>query len=984
MRFRPGYTLLMALPCLPLLASFAVMSPALGQAKTGASAPASAAKPLQPQKQILPQNQVLPIEVVKTPVDVAGIEFFEKKVRPVLAEQCYSCHSLSAKKSLGNLTLDSRASLLKGGASGPSLVPGHPDQSKLIEAVCYAKPDLQMPPKGKMTPAVLADLTEWVKMGAPWPSERAPIKTLSAKETAIELHKRQHWAFQSVRQTKPPVVKAKTWPRSAIDQFLLAKMETKGLLPAPSADRRTLMRRAYFDLTGLPPSPEEVTAFIADKSPTAWADLIDRLLASPHYGERWGRYWLDVARYGEDQAHTFEARVYPQGYRYRDWLARAFNADMPYDRFVKEQIAADLLDQPDMRDQLPALGFFAMGPVYYGDEKMYDQYDDRIDTLSRGFLGLTVACARCHDHKFDPISQKDYYALAGVFASTKYLEVPIGEANGKTAFGKTEACVNRQDLINAQNQQVEKFTNEQREHLREALTPEIARYMVAAWKLQNRRKADAKITTDQIATAEGVQSVVLERWAKYLKEGAGKDRAALAAWRQMVQKQDAGKDVSAAAPSLANAKQTAAAFQEVVLSLQKRRLATVANTAKDKPQPADKSDKSAPVKLDNAETALLDDITGKEGVLTLPDDQIEKALSAESKTRLIALKTDLEHVKTAPFVHAISEGAKIANVPILLRGNPNTPGEEAPRHFLCIVAGDNAPVFKQGSGRLELANAIADKNNPLTARVMVNRIWQHHFGTGLVRTASNFGLLGEPPTHPELLDYLAAQFVQNGWSIKQLHRQIMLSAVYKMSGTFNKHNYEVDPDNRMLWRMPERRLEVEAWRDTMLAVTNKLDLTVGGPSVPLSSPDNNRRTYYAAVSRHDLDSMLRMFDYPDPNVTADTRMNTTVPLQQLFVLNSEFMIRQAKAFAARLNAAAGETDSARIRRAFLLAYNRTPDTQELAMGLAFLQQPKPLPVTPTTSSAGGEKSQLERAAALTRWEQYAQALLSANEFMYID
>ena len=371
--------------------------------------------------------------------------------------------------------------------------------------------------------------------------------------------------------------------------------------------------------------------------------------------------------------------------------------------------------------------------------------------------------------------------------------------------------------------------------------------------------------------------------------------------------------------------------------------------------------------------------------MSVPKDQLEKVLPAEDKSRLAALRTDLEHVRAEPFIHALTEGGKIANVPILLRGNPNTPGEEVPRHFLWALAGDNAPPFQLGSGRLELANAIADKNNPLTARVMVNRLWQHHFGTGLVRTASNFGLLGEPPTHPELLDWLATQFVEHGWSLKDAHRQIMLSATYKQSGADNRKNEEIDPDNRLLWRMTGHRLEVEAWRDAMLAVTDKLDQTIGGPSVPLSSPDNRRRTFYASVSRHDLDPMLRLFDYPDPNVTSDARTNTTVPLQQLFVLNSDFMVRQAKAFAARLTANPSESDTDRIRRAYLLAYSRPPEDREVLLGLSFLQQsPSSGSSSVATTILTGNKAPTPTVTSLSRWEQYAQALLSANEFMVID
>ena len=509
-------------------------------------------------------------------------------------------------------------------------------------------------------------------------------------------------------------------------------------------------------------------------------------------------------------------------------------------------------------------------------------------------------------------------------------------------------------------------------------TPEIARYVVAACKLQNRRKMDAKVSCESMAATENIEPVVLDRWFKYLTAPEAKDRALLSGWRKMLERQDPHSDLCSAAAPLADARKTAADLQEAVQSLIRRNdpvksgAKTASAAAKD----------PTPAPLDKAEAAALNEFTGDEGVLTVPVEHLEKFLTGDPKAHYAILKPALERLKMGSFVHALAEGPKPANMHVLLRGNALTPGEEAPRHFLSLIAGPNAPVFTQGSGRLELANAIADKSNPLTARVMVNRIWQHHFGRGLVRTASNFGLLGEPPTHPELLDYLASQFVERGWSMKTLHREIMLSATYQMSSATNKKNDEIDPDDRLLWRMPRQRLDIEAWRDSMLLAAGKLDLTLGGPSQSLSSPDNNRRTFYAAVSRHDLDSMLRLFDFPDPNATTDARMTTTVPLQQLFVLNSDFMVRQAKALAARMTAVPTETEAVRIGRAFQLLYNRAPLEKELSLGLAFLQTSPP---SATVQTASGSTSKPPPSGSrLTRWEEYAQILLSANEFMYVD
>jgi hypothetical protein len=693
-------------------------------------------------------------------------DFFETAVRPLLAERCFGCHGPEKQK--GGLRLDSREALLAGGASGPAVVPGQPAQSLLIKAVHYDDTP-RMPPKGKLTPEQVATLATWVERGAPWPEAAAPLRPPSASRgITITAKDRAFWSFRPVADPPLPPVHGAAWPKAPLDYFILAGQEAAGLHPVDPADRRALIRRASFDLTGLPPTPAEVEEFLGDDRPDAFDRVVDRLLTSPHYGERWARHWLDVARYGEDQAHTFEARKYPEGYRYRDWLIRAFNEDLPYDRFIKEQIAADLIDEPDRLERLPALGFFALGPVYYGDPKKLDQYDDRIDTLSRGFLGLTVACARCHDHKFDPIGQRDYYALAGIFASSEYTEVPL-----------------------------------------------------------------------------------------------------------------------------------------------------------------------------------------------VPPEAVEEAKRKQ---------TDAEKKKKAPLniprVHALADAAKPVALHVLLRGNPDTPGEEAPHRFLAVLGGEPRP-FTKGSGRLELAEAIASPNNPLTARVMVNRVWQHLFGKGLVGTPSNFGALGERPSHPELLDHLATHFVRSGWSIKALVRAIMLSATYQQSCRLDAHDYAADSENRFLWRMNRRRLEVEAWRDAMLVVADRLDDRLGGPSLELASPDNRRRTVYGAVSRHELDPLLRLFDFPDPNITSDRRAVTTVPLQQLFVLNSEFMVRNSRALAARLAAGPDRDDTGRIRRAFLLLYSRPVTECELQMGLAFL-------------------ASTDRQSGLTRWEQYAQVLLSANEFMYVD
>ena len=735
--------------------------------------------------------------------------FFEEKVRPILESHCYNCHGATKQKA--GLRLDSRTAMIRGGESGPILEPGDPGASRLIEVIRYDG-DTQMPPRRKLDDAEIAVLTRWVKQGAEWPqSTTATPEPPPVPTRVISAEDRGFWAFQPIHDVAPPAVAQASWPRSSIDRFILAALEAKGLRPVGPAARRTLIRRATFDLTGLPPTPEEVDAFVADESPEAFERVVDRLLGSPHYGERWGRHWLDIARYGEDQAHTFEARLYPYGYRYREWVINALNTDMPYDQFVVAQIAGDLLEPSDGTDPRPATGLFALGPVYYGGAVL-DEYDDRVDTLCRGFLGLTVACARCHDHKFDPISQQDYYALSGVFASTAYKEYPQASAEVVQRYDEGQAKVDKKNA-----------------------------------ELKRKRRA--------------------------LTEA----------------KSDADKDAAKAA-----------------------------------------------VKTLQAEL-----------------EQLKKELPPKY-----------------PFVHGLTEGKTIANMKVHLRGNPATLGAEAPRRFIEVLTKpDELAPFAQGSGRLELARAIASPENPLTARVLVNRVWERHFGRGLVATPSNFGKMGERPTHPELLDHLASQFIASGWSIKTLHRAIMLSATYQLDSARDDRCAAVDPENTLLWRANRRRLEVESWRDAMLAVSGELDGSVGGPSADLAVPGNRRRTLYGAVSRHNLDGLLRLFDFPDPNITSDKRTVTTVPLQQLFVLNSPFMQRQAKSLAARLTADASDSDSSRITRAFQLLYSREPRAAEMSLALEFLAD---------------ERRDASPPDAPTRWELYAQALLGTNEFTFVD
>lgn len=750
----------------------------------------------------------------------ADMAFFEGKVRPVLVERCHKCHA--DKKQRGGLRLDGRAHLLSGGDSGPALVPGDPAKSLLVKAIHGNDPlgvIKAMPPSGKLPAKEIAILEEWVRRGAPYPTAHAGKSTASAIDLALG---RKFWSFQPVRPLPAPATKDRTWAAKPADAFVLAELEKRGLTPSPPADRRTLLRRAYFDLLGLPPAPGEVERFVQDSTRDAYPKVIDKLLASPHYGERWGRHWLDLVRYCDIGEDYYPSRAMP--YLYRDWVIRAVNDDVPYDRFVRLQFAADLMADAKPADRA-ALGFLGLSPLYWKELKLdhvviktvvAEEWEERIHTIASTFLGLTVACARCHDHKFDPITMHDYYGLAGVLASTRLADRYLLPDDRAAAVSKARAQV----------AELEKRIAAMKSHKKNAL-----------------KATEASAAVDKL-------------------------KAEIAA-------------IKKATP-----------------------------------------DYEAPMAAGLEEASLH----------VLPD--------GPHRTKL---------------VYKANEPQDVA---MQVRGNPGNLGPVVPRHFLSVLStGDPRPLL-HGSGRLDLADAIVTDAASLAARVFVNRVWKHHFGTGLVETPSDFGQQGERPSHPALLDDLAARFIQQGWSLKWLHREIMLSATYQQASAAAKHpGRELDPGNRLYWRMNRRRLDVEAWRDAMLAVAGTLERTQFGPPKALREPDNNRRTVYGTVKRRETDDLLRLHDFPDPTIHSPNRVPTTTPLQQLFTLNSPLLRQQAVALANRLQAEAGA--EARIRRAYALLFGRSPSPGQMTLGLEFLR-------------AGGS------------WEQYTQALLASNEFLFVD
>jgi cytochrome c553 len=900
-------------------------------------------------------------------------EFFETRVRPVLANNCYSCH---ANSELGGLRLDSRERILKGGKSGAAVIPGKPDESLLIRAIRQVDSRLKMPLGGKLTDEEINDLTKWVELGVPWPA------TPAAPGFIISQEQKHFWAFQPIQQTSPPVSNH-TWVKSPIDRFILARLETQAMKPVHPASKQDLIRRATFDLTGLPPTAEEVDAFVRDSSPDAFARVVDRLLASPQYGERWGRFWLDVARYGEDDvrgAVPSGYEPYANAFRYRDWVIGAFNQDMPYDVFVEAQIAGDLLDRKDRSNLVAGLGLFGLGPWYFdladAPQARANERNDRVDMISRGLLGLTVACARCHDHKYDPISMKDYYALAGVFASSEFREYPLVPQKVIEDYKAHAKKIQDKETF------LKEFSDSQSTLLAEMLVRKTSQYVNAAWQVLGPQKAEL----GQVASTQKLDSETLERWANYLKNPE-KDHPYLKDWNALMANGTAeaaaraADNFQATLQAVIDEKKGIDADNRIVLDeARRKRGAPVGFLPNGFALYNGDTDNcfgiSVVVKsLERDKFVLWSDIiyersngnrAKKEpGVLRYKDEKLERFLSEETRDYLGSLKSEVEAMKKVlpphyPFLQVLGDAPGSVNLKVHLRGSPYNLGEEVPRRFLAVLSPDDSPQFGRGSGRLELADMIA--HHPLAARVMVNRIWAQHFGRGIVGTPSNFGQLGERPSEPELLEYLAGRFVESGYSVKAMHRQIMLSATYQSSAAASAENFAKDPDNRLFWRANRRRLEAEAIRDSILFVSGDLDMKPGGPSAELA-PENRRRSVYGKISRFKLDPLLSLFDFPDPGMSAEQRNVTNVPLQGLFFMNSPLVAQESQRLVERLSREAGKEDAARIRRAYELLYSREAQDAEIQAGLEFLRQ---------------------GASSATAWQQYAQALLASNEFIFLN
>jgi mono/diheme cytochrome c family protein len=872
------------------------------------------------------------------------VRFFESRIRPLLVQHCLECHS--GEEAESGLRLDSREAILAGGQSGPAAVVGAARKSLLVSVVNHSGP-YQMPPPGKLDEELINDLVQWVDAGLPWPATSSNIEVETIQQR-MDQHRQQHWAFQRI--VKPTIeVKSGTEDLAPIDQIVGEGLNKQQLSFSPRADRRTLIRRATMDLTGVPPTPEETESFISDSSSDAWTRLVNRLLDSPRYGQRWARHWLDVARYSDTSGYTFNMadRSNPYAWTYRDYVVDAFNADLPYDQFIREQLAADYLDLPENSPKLAALGFITVGRQYI---KREDTLDDQVDVVTRGLMGLTVSCARCHDHKYDAIPTEDYYSLYGIFNNCHSPdELPlIGDGattdQGKKFLSELEEVKNELPLFR------ENFLNRTRRQLRD----HVVDYCVYA--LADENMADLTAGPNVSLKRGDLNAELLKRIKTFFND---EKRLKDSPLRELVEYLKLPEvDFSSEA-------------ERVFDAAKQNGEATIINA-------------SPTTKLELAvrvgswlSTALADEeqIANLKLPFSIAETEVEKYYGTDADKRLSTLRSNIvaKRKQAPPAIRramTLREKEPATNVRVMLRGNINSRGEVAPRQFPALLNAKRTP-FKDRAGRLELAEAILDESNPLTARVMANRIWMHHFDKPLVATPGDFGIRCPQPKQHALLDFLASRLIEMDWSIKELHRTIMLSRVYTQSSNDRPEATKVDPENELLWRMNRRRLEFESLRDSILAVAGTLDDSLGGRAAELfakSGSENVRRTIYGRVDRQDLPNVFRTFDFASPDQSTVSRVRTFVPQQSLFMLNHPFVMQQAKLLAARASRN-GQQD---LKTLFRLVLQRDPDDLEQKRIEGYL--------------AGGEPSE-EGAAdeeSLTRWQRVAHILLCCNEFEFID
>lgn len=1080
--------------------------------------------------------------------DLKKQAFFEKRIRPLLIQQCYDCHSEGSVES--GLRVDSLSALVRGGERGPSVVIGKPEESLLIGAVNHSG-QLHMPPKEKLSQKEISDLTEWIREGAYWPGAKAVSapREERAEGPLFTEEEKAFWAFQPPVKPAVPRVKDTNWIQNPIDAFVLSKLEQKGFTPASPASKRDLIRRATFDLTGLPPTQEEIADFLKDESPDAFARVIDRLLASPRYGERWGRHWLDVARYADSNGLD-ENLSYANAFRYRDYVIAAFNKDKPFDQFVQEQLAGDILaDQvnDDSRsEKITATGFLSIGAKMLAEDdqtKMQmDIIDEQLDTVGRTFMGLTLGCARCHSHKFDPIPIEDYYSLAGIFKSTKTMEnfqvvarwqertlaspeeirdleaqqkqiaaldmeintvvkqaddlflkrerervgdyllagelkkqeaaliknaKPLGDTDAApsalileaeayqrgnvkkslTGYGEGIGVIyNAGQLPNIAEYELEipeagryqfeiRYAAASARPLKLSINDQLVKQSAAGevtgswypksqkWKVEgiyqfskgiNKIRLESKNPFPHIdklllaspQTDSGQKSNILAdltmpehkltgsltaQWADYLEKAAQEKGSPFHVWNELVRTGKVPDDLGPVYQSFQGLNQLSAEERLVQAAQRYGQLFAEVNQEW-QTLLATEAGKNAKALPDADREAIRSLLYDPEGPFALPADRESEyadATKLQLKEKRTTLKERKETLPVYPTAMAVSE-QKPENIRVHLRGSHFTLGKKVPRQFLQVIAGeDQTALSDKSSGRLKLAQWLTSGQHPLTARVMVNRLWRWHFGTGLVRTPDNFGKLGERPTHPELLDWLAVRFVEEDWSIKAMHRLIMLSSTYQMSTTYHTEQAAVDPENRLLWRMNRRRMEAEAIRDSILAVSGKLEYEMGGSMLGVENRkyvtstrnvnpvmyQTNRRSVYLPIVRSALYEVLQAFDFADPSVLSGNRTHTTVAPQALFMMNSDFIMQNTQALAEKIVHETHLDQRARVNRVYKIVLKRPASPMEISQALHYLEAYQ-------RELESLELNQEER--EMRTWQSLCRVLIASNEFLFVD
>lgn len=915
-------------------------------------------------------------------------EFFEQHIRPALIKHCYECHSNARGKSEGGLLLDSRPAMQRGGESGSAIKAGRPSESLLIEAIRHES--LEMPPGKQLDEATIRLFEEWIRQGAVDPRDKETVPSAASR---VDLEAaRRFWAFQPRGNVAVPNPESE-WGSCELDSFILKTLQANQLQPAPEADRATWLRRVTFDLIGLPPTVDELDAFLADESGDAYEQVVDRLLDSPHYGERWGRYWLDLARYADSNGAD-ENHDYPVAWRYRDYVIAAFNADKPYDRMIHEQLAGDLLpaaDEAERRENLTATGFLVLGPKMLAeqdkDKMVADIVDEQLDTIGKVFLGLTLGCARCHDHKFDPITADDYYALAGVFHSTKTME----HLNFVSRWNEAELPDRMREQEIAKTQRPLELAQDEVQELRNVV---FARQLALLSELMLTQAgvADANrpLGAQEESGRESPSAEMVEPLAEFLAHGSGLFRV----WNKL-------------------SRQPSAQFVE---ESRKQWQALAEGTADEQSTPESNrfelrlKHHSAPASkvelvavyiaalrqcrndiADSADDRSLERLLFKGGKAVFGVEREPAAyLSSEEASRLNDATRRIEALtKAMPKLDTVMAAgeSKVKLAALHVRGNHlQLSGDPLPRRVPQVLesVGPSAAFPADASGRLELARWLTDPDHPLTARVMVNRIWQGHFGQGLVRSPSNFGMRGDQPTHPELLDWLANDFVRGGWSIKRMHRQIVLSATYRQHSTPGAQAQQLDPENRLLSHFPRRRLELEPIRDSLLLVAGVLDEEMGGEvnavkgskyeesEVEKTELDVPRRTIYLPVNRAALNPVFATFDYVDPAVSLEQRPSTIVPHQTLFLMNHLLVMEAGRRLATRVVAKTPVADE-RIDLTYKSTFARLPTPDERQLAQRFIS-------TQMRSATASEDADPE----LKAWTSYCRSLLLTSEFLYVD